>query len=277
MKNLKRSQILTSNYPYYKYSLNYALDSLHRMGAEQIEFYACFPHFHMDDITYRDIKSLKKKLKDFGLKAMCVTPEQCLYPVNIAAFDIAARNRSINVFKKTIETAAELEADTIVALCGYGTIDEKDEDVWKRSVDSMRILGDMAEAYNIEMVLETSPREYTTTHTAKEAVRMIEEIGSPAVKGMIDTATLGFSKETMKQAVQDLGKYLRHVHVADGIPNGHLILGEGELDIRGMLHELDEVNYQGMLSLEILNDKYMRTPHEAMQISFEMLKKYIDQ
>ena len=200
-----------------------------------------------------------------------------MYPVNIAAFDIAARNRSINVFKKTIETAAELEADTIVTLCGYGTIDEKDEDVWKRSVDSMRILGDMAEAYNIEMVLETSPREYTTTHTAKEAVRMIEEIGSPAVKGMIDTAALGFSKETMKQAVQDLGKYLRHVHVADGIPNGHLILGEGELDIRGMLHELDEVNYQGMLSLEILNDKYMRTPHEAMQISFEMLKKYIDQ
>ena len=116
-------------------------------------------------------------------------------------------------------------------------------------------------------------QKHITTHTAKEAVRMIEEIGSPAVKGMIDTATLGFSKETMKQAVQDLGKYLRHVHVADGIPNGHLILGEGELDIRGMLHELDEVNYQGMLSLEILNDKYMRTPHEAMQISFEMLKK----
>ena len=209
MKNLKRSQILTSNYPYYKYSLNYALDSLHRMGAEQIEFYACFPHFHMDDITYRDIKSLKKKLKDFGLKAMCVTPEQCLYPVNIAAFDIAARNRSIHVFKKTIETAAELEADTIVTLCGYGTIDEKDEDVWKRSVDSMRILGDMAEAYNIEMVLETSPREYTTTHTAKEAVRMIEEIGSPAVKGMIDTATLGFSKETMKSAspLSIIGEY----------------------------------------------------------------------
>ena len=63
----------------------------------------------------------------------------------------------------------------------------------------------------------------------------------------------------------------------DPIHMGHLILGEGELDIRGMLHELDEVNYQGMLSLEILNDKYMRTPHEAMQISFEMLKKYIDQ
>ena len=126
---------------------------------------------------------------------MCVTPEQCLYPVNIAAFDIAARNRSINVFQKNnLETAAELEADTIVTLCGYGTIDEKDEDVWKRSVDSMRILGDMAEAYNIEMVLETSPREYTTTHTAKEAVRMIEEIGSPAVKGMIDTATLGVFK-----------------------------------------------------------------------------------
>ena len=73
---------------------------------------------------------------------MCNLPEQCLYPVNIAAFDIAASKIEALTSSKTGETAAELEADTIVTLCGYGTIDEKDEDVWKRSVDSMRILGD---------------------------------------------------------------------------------------------------------------------------------------
>ena len=48
MKNLKTDQIAVSNFPYYKYSLDYALDSLARMGGKNLEFYACDPHLHMD-------------------------------------------------------------------------------------------------------------------------------------------------------------------------------------------------------------------------------------
>ena len=142
-------------------------------------------------------------------------------------------------------------------------------------MESLGILGDMAESYGVKLVLETSPREYTTTHNSKDVVRMIREVGSSAVKGMIDTATLGYSGETMEQAINDLEGSLCHVHVADGVPNGHLILGEGHLDIAGMLGKLDAVHYQGSLSLEILNDKYMRDPHYAMETSFLRLKEII--
>lgn len=79
----------------------------------------------------------------------------------------------------------------------------------------------------------------------------------------------------MEQAISDLGIYLEHVHIADGVPNGHLILGEGDLDLEGMLKKLDEAEYTGYLSLEILNDKYVRNPHEAMEKSFERLKEYL--
>lgn len=275
MKNLKESQILTSNYPYYKYSLDYALNSLERMGASVIEFYACYPHFHIDDVEYRDVRRLAKKLTEHGMKVVCFTPEQCLYPVNIAAIEPNARKRSIDVFKKSIQFAGELGGEIVVVLAGYGTLDEEETDTWKRSAEALGILCDMAESYGIELVLETSPREYTTTHNAQDVVHMIRDVRSPALKGMIDTATLGFSGETMTGAIEELGSYLRHVHVADGVPNGHLILGEGHLKLYEMIQNLDDAGYTGGLGLEILNDRYMRNPHEAMETSFKILKQYI--
>lgn len=276
MKHLKESQILTSNYPYYKYSLDYSLKSLQRMGAGPIEFYACYPHFHLDDVSYWDVKRITKKLADAGLNVVCFTPEQCMYPVNIAALDVNARKRSLDIFKKSIRYGAEMGAEFVVTLAGYGTLDEEESCAWRRSAESLGILGDLAESCGVKLVLETSPREYTTTHNSKDVVRMIHETGSSAVKGMIDTATLGFSGETMEQAVEDLEGQLAHVHVADGIPNGHLVLGEGRLDIQHMLKKLDDAAYKGPLSLEILNDKYIRTPHEAMETSFKILKEYIN-
>lgn len=275
MKYLRESQILTSNYPYYRYSLSYALNSLQRIGAHYIEFYACYPHFHVDDINYRDVKRLQKQLTDHELEVKCFTPEQCLYPVNIAALDVNARKRSMDVFGKAIQYGAELGAGYVVVLAGYGTLDEDEKDTWKRSVESLRILGELAESCNIKLVLETSPREYTTTHNSRDVVKMIREVGSLAVSGMIDTATLGYSGETMQEAIDDLEGHLSHVHIADGIPNGHLTLGEGKLDIPDMLRRLDDIRYEGALSLEILNEKYVRNPHDAMKASYEKLKQYI--
>lgn len=275
MKYLKESQILTSNYPYHKYSLKYALNSLERIGAHKIEFYACYPHFHMDDIRFWDVKRLRRQLTAHKLKARCFTPEQCMYPVNIAALDVSARKRSMEVFGKSIQCGAELGAEFVVVLAGYGTLDEDEKDTWKRSVESLKRLGELAESHDVKLVLETSPREYTTTHNSKDAVKMIREVGSPALSGMIDTATLGYSGETMQRAIEDLEGKLSHVHIADGMPNGHLVLGEGDLDILDMLRQLDDIHYEGALSLEILNDKYVRNPHDAMKDSYEKLKQYI--
>ena len=97
MKNLTIEQICVSNFPYYKYSLEYALDSLERMGGKYLEMYACDPHFHVDDCTLADARALKLKIKNHGLTTMCFTPEQCNYPVNIAAKNPVARKRSIDI------------------------------------------------------------------------------------------------------------------------------------------------------------------------------------
>ena len=109
------------------------------------------------------------------MEVVCFTPEQCLYPVNIAALDVNARKRSIDVFKKSIQFGAEMGAKYVVTLAGYGTLDEDESFAWQRSVESLGILGDFAKSYGVTLTLETSPREYTTTHNSKDVVRMINE------------------------------------------------------------------------------------------------------
>ena len=50
MKQILENQIAVANYPYGKYSFEYALDSLERIGGKKMELYACDPHFHIDDL-----------------------------------------------------------------------------------------------------------------------------------------------------------------------------------------------------------------------------------
>jgi len=147
MRNLKTEQIAAANYPYFKYSLEYALDSLERMGAARMEFYACYPHLHVDDAGLSQVRAVKRQLKDHHLTPICFTPEQCLYPVNIASRDVNARKRSLDVYVKSMEFAAEMDIELCQFLSGFGCLDEKDEDIWKRAVESVAYLGRIAQGY----------------------------------------------------------------------------------------------------------------------------------
>lgn len=276
MKIISKNQIAVANYPYGKYSLEYTLDSLERMGGENVELYACDPHFHIDDLTWPEIRAVKKKIRDHNLSVICVTPEQCIYPVNIANKNIRARERSIGVYVKCLEIASEMECPLCQFLAGFGCLDESDEDIWKRSRESLGYLADIADAYGVDIALETSPKSYTCLTNARQTVKMIEQVGSARLYGMLDTAVLGYSNETVDEVIRVLGNKLRHVHFADGVPNGHYALGEGKLELRSMLRAINEAGYQHALSLEIMNGMYVEDPERAMRVSFEWLKNEID-
>lgn len=53
------SQIAAANYHYKRYSMEYFLDSVARLGFHNIELWASGPHFHLDYFTYQDIKKIK--------------------------------------------------------------------------------------------------------------------------------------------------------------------------------------------------------------------------
>lgn len=269
MKHLKSSQIALSNFPYYKYSLDYTLNSLKKLGAESIELYACDPHFHIDDCGPAQVKILKKKLKDRGMKVICVTPEQVKYPINIASVNPECRRRSMETYTKVIQYASELDCQTVQFFAGWGPLDQPYEEAWSRSVDSLGFLADLAEGYGITITIEAADRTLTVLTGTDKIRKMIEAIHSKNLRGMIDTVCLLACDETIEQAINNIGENnIKHFHFSDVMMDkstlDHIIPGQGTMNLDYVLEKMDGIRYDGYFSIELMSP-YEKQPEEAMK------------
>ncbi len=68
------------------------------------------------------------------------------------------------------------------------------------------------------------------------------------------SATCFFGGETPEETITNLGIYVRHVHICDGVLNGgkldYCLIGEGKLPISDVMASLKSINYDGFISLE---------------------------
>ena len=72
-------------------------------------------------------------------------------------------------------------------------------------------------------------------------------------------------------ALSALGKRIIHFHFIDGAPRGHLAWGDGVLDMKGYLTQLEEHDYEGYLSLEITDGRYFMEPWKSVEQSVKQL------
>lgn len=280
--SLTRKQVAMTNYPYFKYSLDYTLDSLERLGAEAIELYAVDPHFHIDDCDIPQAMAIRRKLRDHGLQPICITPEQVKYPINIAAESAICRKRSLDVYTKVIQFANVLESPTVQFFAGWCPIDEREmkyDEYWKRSAEAFSYLGDLAAGYGVTIVIESADKNLTVLDGTDKAGKMIREVNNPAVQGMIDSLWLVVNNETVEQAIDNLGKeHFRHFHFTDAktdqIEFNHMIPGDGGMDLSHILDVLNEINYRGYLSMELL-EPYEKEPEKAMQKAVNWMYQHI--
>lgn len=277
MKNLKQSQIAMSNFPYFRYSLDWTLDSLERLGASAIEFYANDPHFHVDDNELVQCKALKQKLKDHGIHVINWCPEQVKYPINIASPNAYARRRSLEYYVKSLQFANELESPTVQFFAGWPFLDENFDDVWKRSVDSLGYLADIARGYGINVTIEAADPLLTVLKDTSYIRKMLNDVNHPNLHGMLDLYCLGMCNETIETALENLKGEIYHIHFSDAQYEGlsaHVIPGTGVLDMDHIMQKLDEIAYPYYLSLELMTP-YERMPEEAMGQSVEWMRKKI--
>lgn len=276
MKNLSTKQIALSNFPYFRYSLDYALSSLERLGANAIEFYANDPHFHPDDCGAAEARALHRKMQDHGLNVICWCPEQVKYPINIASSNPYCRKRSMEYYIKSLTFAHELECPTAQFFAGWNLLDQDYDATWQRSVDALGYLADIAHGYGINITIEAADPLVTILTDTSKIKRMLSEVASPNLHGMLDLYCLGICNETIEDALQNLPGEIYHVHFSDAQYEGlsaHVIPGEGVLDLDHMLAKLDEANYTGYLSTELMTP-YERMPEEALKKTLDwMIKK----
>ena len=275
---LKRSQLAAMNIQYQYFPFTRFLDDAVKYGFFQVEVWAAAPHFHPEDLLYGEIARVRDEIVRRGLRVSCYTPEQCVYPINLAADRQEARRRSLRFFENHIRAAAELGADRLLVTSGWGYFDGSlGAEPWRWARDGLRELCLCAEAHGISLGLEVLRRdESDLVHDLPSLLRMLDDTNAGNLGAVLDTCPMSLNGETPADYAKALGAKLLHVHFIDGMPGGHLAWGDGALDAKDCLDQLEAAGYQGALSLEITDRRYFMEPGESLRRSTETLCPLLD-
>jgi fructoselysine 3-epimerase len=269
--NIAGMNITYKHYPFLSF-----LESMKRLEFEHFELWAGEPHLFVYRNALGNIRNMKKEIKSRDLKIVCYTPEQCVYPYNLAASDPHWRKTSIDYFIDNLYAALELETDKMLITSGIGDFSVPQEESWKYASDSIYQLTKVAEKEGMALVLEPLTRfESNLITNFKELKKMIEQIPSPSLKGMIDSVAMQLAEETPDDYFLLLPE-LSHFHLIDGDnqSDAHLSLDDGIQDWRGYLNTLRDRGYEGTCTLEIMGSAYYQNPERAIKESLEKLKEF---
>jgi len=276
MGKISRSQITGMNFHYLHYPLESFLDDMVRFQFENIELWGAAPHIYVEDLSLSDINRIKREIDQRGLRVVCFTPEQCMYPINLAAKEDEIRQRSLRYFRKSLEAGVELGSPMLLVTAGWGYRNENSEEAWKRARESLQQLALEAEKRGILLALEPlSKVESNLVTDLPTLLRMLAEVNSPALKGMFDTIPLAMIGEDMDAYFEQLKEALIHIHFIDGNPGGHLAWGDGTLPVERYMNTLERYGYTGALTLEFTSMQYVVEPDRAIEQSLRSLQPYL--
>lgn len=270
---IDKNKIAGMNIHFIRYPFTSFLESVSSCGLQNIEVWGGAPHLMVDWETRATVLSLKKEIRHRKLSVVCFTPEQCKYPISLSIQDKIMRNYSINYFKKSIDIASDLEASKIVITSSFGYENYSLYEARELCINSISILSDYAKTRGVDLCLEVqSIRTSNILNNSVQASKMIEDIGATNVFGMIDFCQMAESDETPNDYFQNFGhKQIKHIHIIDGTPIGHKVLGAGNFPIKKWCEDIQNCGYDGYWSLEICDPECFHNPDEALEKSIDYL------
>ncbi len=191
---------------------------------------------------------------------------------NMAHPDAAIREEALDRFEGFLQAVAALNCP-IVSLCsgtrsrvGLWTADEanESEDAWQDMLSGMRRAAALAEKYRITLAIETEASNIIST--PERARRVMDEVGSPNLKMILDAANLfhkgeakpGNVRRALDRAFEYFGRDIVLAHGKD-IREGDGIeftgTGFGIVNFPYMVRLLREYGFEGDMMLHGIYDE----------------------
>jgi D-psicose/D-tagatose/L-ribulose 3-epimerase len=178
---------------------------------------------------------------------------------DLASDDAAQHRGGVSYLKRCVEIATAMGAK-IVGGPIYGSplvfagrvptpIDEPHRMARiQRVVAGLKEAGDYAVQQGVEFAIEPLNRfETDFCNTARQAIELALQVGSPAVKVMLDTFHMNMEEDDIGRAIRRAAVHLVHFQANE---NHRGYLGTGHLDWTEICHVLAELNYCGPITLE---------------------------
>jgi len=274
---LRPDRVAGMNLIYVFHPLTRFFDAMVDLEVDAVELWGGSPHLFADDVTAADVARIRRELERRDLRLVCYTPEQCVYPYNWAAAEERLRDRSVRYLERSLEIAGELGAGLMLVTSGWGYAAEPAGVAWERSRQALARVAARGAACGVTLVLEPlQPVESNLVIDLASLRRMIDEVGSPSLAACLDTVAMAVAGEDIERSLDELGGLLRHIHLNDGDPAGHLVWGDGSLPLAEYLRAVGERGYAGHLTLEIAADGYRTDPDAAMRRGLQAVRTAID-
>lgn len=118
--------------------------------------------------------------------------------------------------------------------------------------EALRPLCAKAESAGIVLAIEPLNRfETDCINTLEQGVALIKQVDSPALKLHIDTFHMHIEEDDSASAIIKYGPYIAHVH-ASASHRG--LLGEDQVDWKGILGALQKIAYEGDIVIESFSE-----------------------
>lgn len=276
MPKLRREQVAGMGIHHVYYPFEYFLQCQQELGYKTIEYWLGKPHFLLDDYGYQDVKEVKQKIADHGLRVGAVMPECASYRYFICAHDEIAQQHSLGYFTNAIKAAGELGAPVLVTSTTGGNWREDPACTFDRAVATLRKLAVVAADNNVTLAIESlPPTESKIVNTLPELQRLLAAVDHPQVKAALNLTAVGMAGETVKQWFEALGKDLCHLHFQDGRPCGYLAWGDGLHPLPDYIQVLNDYNYEGCLGMKILDRRYYDDPKQADEKTMQAFAPFL--
>lgn len=204
-------------------------------------------------LSSAEVADVRRALADAGIVCsslhwLLVAPEG----LSITTEDAAVRTKTLEVMRRLVGLAAELEAPVLV----HGSPLQRNLPAGEeaaaraRAIDCFRAAGEAAADAGVVYCIEPlAKRETNFINTLAEAAEIVEAVGLPALRSMVDCSASALEEPSVPDLLDRWlpGDLVAHIQVNDPNRRGP---GEGELAFLPILQALKRHRYDGWVAVE---------------------------
>ena len=206
---------------------------------------------NLTDSPALDLDRLEQWLEELDLVIPSfLTGEAYGQGLCLSSPDPSIRQKTVDRLAGYLDVARRFKAILVVGLLQGLLSDEPDVAAAQARIRGcFRQLAAQAEAKGVQVVVEpVNHLQVGFNNSVAEVRRLVAEVGSPALKPMVDTIHMNVEERSLVEPILECGSSLRHVHLCES--NGSL-LGTGHLDFAAVLGALDRIGYHGFASVKV--------------------------
>lgn len=255
---------------------------MRRHGYEGIEIAPFTLAERPDQISQTARNEYRRTLADHdlafvGLHWLMVSPAG----LHVTTPDTAVRERSWDHIRHLIDLCADLAGNRQDGngVMVFGSPKQRSSTGGMIPQEATRVftgelarVAPQAEVRRVKILVEALPANQSdVVNSLNEAVAIVDEIGSPAVRTMFDTHNAVDETEPHAELIRRYFPYIEHVHVNE---NDGREPGTGDYDFETLLATLDDLRYEHWVSLEAFD--FARGADAIVSGSIQHLKHCYD-